>query len=85
MITRQTLSQFLSPVQGISIHSIYIYASYADVASEVAVHGLAESTDHSNTTKEADEPSILLIPHLWKATTVRVGLYMHEGFEVRLG
>lgn len=68
-----------------SIHSIYIYTCYADVASKVAVHGLAESTNHSSIAEEADEPNVLLLPHLWKATTVRDGLYVHEGIGVGLG
>lgn len=68
-----------------SIHSIYIYTSYTNVASEVAVHGLAQSTNHSSMAEQADELNVLLIPHLWKATTVRAGLYVHEGIGVGLG
>lgn len=36
--------------------SMYIYTS-----SEVAVHSLAESTNHSHMAEEADEPNILYI------------------------
>ena len=67
------------------MHSIYINTSYADIALEVAIHGLAESTNHNSMAEEADEPNILLIPHLWKATAVRDGLYVHEGTGVGLG
>lgn len=49
----------------------------------MAVRGLAESTSHSSMAEEADEPNVLL-PHLWKATTMRDGLCVHEGIVVGL-
>lgn len=35
--------------------------------------------------EEANKPNVLLIPCLWRATTVRHGLYVHKGIGVGLG
>lgn len=45
----------------------------------MAVHGLAEATNHSSMAEEAEELNVLLIPHLWQAATVRDGLSVHKG------